>query len=102
MTVQALHATGPKGGGIIRVTDTGIGIDSAEFARLTERFYRGRTARGRRIPGIGLGLLVTQAIVDAHGGRMDLQSKVGVGTTFEVYLPPGVNHDNPAGLMVQS
>lgn len=100
--LQAMPDADPQApGGIIRVTDTGIGIDSTEFARLTERFYRGRTARGRRIPGIGLGLLVTQAIVDAHGGRMDLQSEVGVGTTFEVYLPAGVSPENPLGLLTQ-
>ncbi|MGC3995149.1 MAG: ATP-binding protein [Propionicimonas sp.] len=72
---------------VVEVSDTGIGISPDEVDRLTERFYRARSARGKRIRGIGLGLSITQAIIDAHHGRMDVRSALGAGTTFTVSIP---------------
>jgi two-component system sensor histidine kinase VicK len=71
---------------IIEVTDRGPGIPPEEQAHLFQRFYRGRRAEEEGI-GIGLGLALAREIVTAHGGQMDVQSKVGEGTTFWFSLP---------------
>jgi two-component system, OmpR family, phosphate regulon sensor histidine kinase PhoR len=71
----------------IEVQDTGIGIPAAEQARLFERFYRASSATERSIPGIGLGLSISRAIAEAHGGAIVFESQEGSGTTFTVELP---------------
>jgi signal transduction histidine kinase len=71
----------------ITVADTGIGIPADELDKLFGRFFRATTATRQAIPGVGLGLVITRAIVQAHGGTMRVQSKEGVGTTFIVSLP---------------
>jgi len=77
----------PGGGAQLAVQDTGIGIPPDELAQLTTRFFRATTATRRAIPGVGLGLSITQAVVDAHGGTLDIASTVGEGTTFTLELP---------------
>ena len=72
---------------IARVADSGIGIPANELGRMFERFFRSSTARQARIGGTGLGLAITRAIVEKHGGRIDLSSVEGEGTTFMVELP---------------
>jgi signal transduction histidine kinase len=64
-----------------------LGIPEAEQDRLFERFYRASTATERAIPGVGLGLTIAKAIVEAHGGTLDFDSVEGAGTTFRVRLP---------------
>ena len=71
---------------VIAVTDRGIGIPADEIGRVFEPFHRGTAAR-ETIPGIGLGLSVARRLVEAHGGRLELESKVGLGTTFRLRLP---------------
>lgn len=71
----------------VRVVDEGTGIEPDELSRLTERFYRTRDTRRRRVRGVGLGLSLVQAIVDAHGGRLTIDSRPGAGTQVEVELP---------------
>ena len=71
----------------IEVSDTGIGIPPHERERLFERFFRSQTALERQIQGTGLGLYISQAIVEAHGGRIGVSSAEGEGTTFVVELP---------------
>lgn len=75
--------------GFIRVNirDTGIGIGSEHIPRLFERFYRVDKARSRELGGTGLGLSIVKHIIQAHKGKVDVVSKLGVGTTFSVYLP---------------
>ncbi|MFB2585730.1 sensor histidine kinase [Herbiconiux liukaitaii] len=75
--------------GVIRlvISDTGIGIPADELDRLSERFFRASTATQHAVKGVGLGLTITKAIITAHGGRIDIDSTVGVGTTFTVELP---------------
>jgi signal transduction histidine kinase len=75
--------------GMIRleVSDSGIGISEAERERLFERFFRSQSALERQIQGTGLGLYISKAIVEAHGGRIGVSSEVGKGTTFVVELP---------------
>ncbi|WP_418277109.1 sensor histidine kinase [Isoptericola jiangsuensis] len=74
---------------VLEVTDTGVGIPAQEVRQLTDRFFRASTATQRRLPGVGLGLSITKAIVDAHGGELSISSEEGVGTTFTVTLPAG-------------
>jgi signal transduction histidine kinase len=69
------------------LANTGHGIAADELDRVFERFYRGAEARQRGIDGLGLGLSITRALVEAHGGHVLVESEVGAGTTFTVRLP---------------
>ena len=69
------------------VTDDGAGIDAEDLDSVYERFYRGENARSLGVSGTGLGLTIVRAIVDAHGGEIDLTSVPGRGTTVRVALP---------------
>ncbi len=71
----------------IAVRDTGSGIPAEHVPRVFERFYRADPARSRDQGGTGLGLSIVKHMVDAHGGRVDLESAVGRGTTVRVTLP---------------
>jgi signal transduction histidine kinase len=71
----------------IEVSDSGIGIPEQEREKLFERFFRSQTALERQIQGTGLGLYISKAIVEAHGGRIGVHSTEGLGTTFIVELP---------------
>jgi PAS domain S-box-containing protein len=71
----------------IEVTDTGMGISDEEQSQLFERFFRTARAQEEAIPGVGLGLSISKAIVEAHDGRISVRSAEGVGTTFFVDLP---------------
>jgi signal transduction histidine kinase len=70
---------------LIRVSDAGTGIPPEEIPRIWERLYRGDKSRSQR--GLGLGLSLVRAIVNAHGGCIELQSTVGQGSTFCIHLP---------------
>ena len=71
----------------IRFIDQGCGIESAHLTRVFERFYRVDKARSRKVGGTGLGLAIVKHIVTSHGGRIRVESKPGIGSTFTVYLP---------------
>lgn len=71
--------------GEIRVTDTGPGIAAAERAAIFEPYYR--SAGTASLPGVGLGLAISHALVAQMGGVLDLQSEVGVGSSFAIRLP---------------
>jgi signal transduction histidine kinase len=71
------------------VRDTGTGVSLFDQTRIFDRFTRGRTAR-RRYRGSGLGLAIVKAIAEAHGGRVELDSLPGQGSTFTIVIPaPG-------------
>ncbi len=69
------------------VTDTGIGIHPADLERVTQRFYRGGLARTNEVQGTGLGLAIVEAVVQRSGGRIEIESSVGKGTTVKLLLP---------------
>jgi signal transduction histidine kinase len=73
---------------LFEVEDTGEGIATADRERLFDPFFRSRDANVRAVPGTGLGLTITKAIVNAHRGTIDVASGSG-GTTFRVKLPAG-------------
>ena len=72
---------------VLSVTDTGEGIPSKELPRIFDRFFRSDQARKVQSSGHGLGLSIARIIVVAHGGTLNVRSKVGVGSTFSVRLP---------------
>ncbi len=78
---------------VFRVADTGPGIEAVHQARLFDSFWHARHGDRR---GVGLGLTIAKGIVDAHGGRIWVESTMGVGTTFAFALPA------PAGDLLDS
>jgi signal transduction histidine kinase len=83
-----LEATGVFNGfARISVIDSGVGIPEHDLVHVFERFYRVDKSRSRERGGSGLGLSIAQKIIEAHKGRITVSSKVGVGTTFDVYVP---------------
>lgn len=83
-------------GAQIIVSDTGVGIDPRELPRIFERFYRGTAAGDARSSGSGLGLAIVKSIVDMHHGRIEVESRVGHGSTFTVTLPRDPRRDEVA------
>ncbi|NLE82196.1 MAG: HAMP domain-containing histidine kinase [Rhodococcus sp.] len=73
---------------VLEVVDTGDGLGAEEQERVFERFYRADASRTRASGGSGLGLSIVAALVAAHGGRVEVDSTKGVGSTFRVHLPP--------------
>jgi signal transduction histidine kinase len=69
------------------ITDTGIGIPENELPLIFERFYRADKSRDRKTGGSGLGLAIVKSIVEAHGGKITVESKPNQGSCFEVLLP---------------
>jgi len=71
----------------LSVTDQGDGIAPEHIPRLTERFYRVDKGRSKSIGGTGLGLAIVKHITERHGGRMEVTSKKGIGTSVTIFLP---------------
>ena len=75
-------------GGHVAVRDTGIGIPAEHLPRLTERFYRVDAGRSRKMGGSGLGLAIVKHALQRHGGRLEVESVEGKGSTFSCHFPP--------------
>jgi len=80
----------------VRIKDDGIGIPVEEQSRIWDRLYRGDKSRGQR--GLGLGLSLVKAVVEAHGGHVTVQSAEGTGSEFVVSLPVGAKKEEVASL----
>jgi signal transduction histidine kinase len=78
---------------LIQVRDHGVGIHLRDHHRIFERFYRAPEEHNRRIPGTGLGLALVKHIIEAHGGRVSVESVPGQGSTFSLRLPLAVDQD---------
>ncbi|HET9456548.1 MAG TPA: HAMP domain-containing sensor histidine kinase [Candidatus Limnocylindrales bacterium] len=76
-----------RDGARIEVNDTGVGIDASELPRIFDRFYRGSRANEARSSGSGLGLAIVRSIVDMHRGTVTVESSLGTGSRFAVFLP---------------
>jgi PAS domain S-box-containing protein len=72
---------------VVAVSDTGIGIPAVELGQLSTRFFRASTATRNAVPGVGLGLTITKAIITAHGGSIGIESEEGAGTTISLRVP---------------
>ncbi|MGD2144386.1 MAG: HAMP domain-containing sensor histidine kinase, partial [Anaerolineae bacterium] len=71
----------------VTVADTGMGIPHEELPHIFDRFFRGEKPRTMQISGTGLGLAIVKEIVELHGGRVTVESEVGKGSSFTVWLP---------------
>lgn len=76
-----------NGNALIKVSDTGVGIAREDIPHIFDRFYRVDKGRARTEGGTGLGLSICNEIVLSHGGRIEVESEIGKGSTFMVYIP---------------
>ncbi|NPV07610.1 MAG: PAS domain S-box protein [Anaerolineae bacterium] len=93
-TVQVSLRAEDAGYLVLEVVDTGVGIPPEDLPIIFERFRRGRNANQASAGGTGLGLYIVRSIVAAHGGRVEVESEVGRGSTFRAYFPLG----GPSGI----
>jgi two-component system, OmpR family, sensor histidine kinase BaeS len=84
VTMDAAPATGAVR---LAIADTGVGIDAGDLPHLFRHFYRTDQSRTRASGGTGLGLAIVKSLVEAHGGRVDVESAVGKGSTFTITFP---------------
>jgi len=95
---NAIHYT-PEGGSvvistreqdncvIVEISDTGIGISKDDLPFVFDEFFRVKSSQTQHVTGSGLGLPITKRIIDAHNGRIQVNSELGKGTTFTILLP---------------
>jgi two-component system phosphate regulon sensor histidine kinase PhoR len=86
-TVQVRVGRHDSGNAFVEVMDTGIGISADNMDRIFDKFFRVRDRQTAEIVGTGLGLPIVKALVDAHSGEIKLDSEVGRGSTFTIFLP---------------
>ena len=80
-----IEATERQGNVVVSVSDTGCGIKASDLPKIKEKFYKPNHTRR----GSGIGLAVADEIITAHGGKLDITSEEGLGTTVTITLPPG-------------
>jgi signal transduction histidine kinase len=85
--VRVRARLGEAGDLLIAVRDTGIGIPAADLQRVLEPFTQADSTLSRRFHGAGLGLYISRALIEAHGGSLSLRSRPGAGTTVDIRLP---------------
>jgi signal transduction histidine kinase len=81
-----LHAELGQDEWTLAIRDTGVGMPAEALPHLFEKFYRVQNSEGK-VPGTGLGLSICKQIVSGHGGRIEVNSRLGEGTTFTIYIP---------------
>ena len=77
---------------VVTVADTGVGIPAAEIARIFERFHRVQNTRSRTYEGSGIGLALVKELVEIHGGKVEVESQIGKGSSFTIRIPFGTAH----------
>ncbi|MEG3618265.1 ATP-binding protein [Magnetovibrio sp. PR-2] len=87
--VDLMVTCSPQGGHVFTVVDSGIGMTEEEVAKSMEQFGQVDRSTNKEMQGTGLGLPLTQSLVQMHGGTLEISSEKGVGTTVRVKLPPG-------------
>jgi signal transduction histidine kinase len=94
----SVHVSGElrDGSVVLAISDTGVGIAQADQVRLFEKFYRVKQRDTASIKGTGLGLAIVKSVVDRHGGRVWVISRLGRGSTFYLSVPAGGNGDRPS------
>ena len=85
--VIELNTYDKPGGIVIEVIDNGIGMSKEDVKNIFEKFYRVHTGNIHDVKGFGLGLSYVKAIVDAHNGKVSVDSELGKGSKFSVFLP---------------
>lgn len=88
----AVRVAATRGGAELRVSDTGVGIPTAELPRVFDRFHRIESPKSRSHEGSGIGLALVQELVRLHGGTITVESREDHGTTFTVLVPFGTDH----------
>lgn len=83
MNLEIYHNNGKI---VFEINDTGCGISEEDLPLIFERFYKADKSRHRSSKGSGLGLAITRQLVELHGGKIEVESKLGEGSTFRVYL----------------
>ena len=86
--IEVIGELNEQGGITVRVTDTGIGIESEKLGSVFEPFMQIDSALSRQHDGSGLGLSVVKAIMERHNGAVEIRSAVGIGTEVVVLFPP--------------
>ncbi|HWU71776.1 MAG TPA: phosphate regulon sensor histidine kinase PhoR, partial [Pseudoxanthomonas sp.] len=88
----------PEGAGaVLSVRDTGYGIPESHLPRITERFYRVSTSRSRESGGTGLGLSIVKHVLNLHQARLEIESQVGLGSTFSIHFTAERVHPRAMG-----
>jgi signal transduction histidine kinase len=85
--VKVVCVQSPDGGAVITIEDQGVGIEAEHMPHIFESFYQAEPAITRQHGGMGLGLAIVRGLVELHGGRVEVESKPEVGSTFIVTLP---------------
>jgi len=85
--IQVYTYASEQGDVYLQVEDTGMGIEAEDLPHIFERFYRGEQQGDSNMPGTGLGLGIVREIVNLHQGEIEVESKVGEGSTFKVIFP---------------
>jgi two-component system phosphate regulon sensor histidine kinase PhoR len=85
----------------LHIQDTGLGIPDESLPHLFEKFFRVREHESR-VAGTGLGLSICKQIINGHGGRIEVKSKIGVGTVFSVFLPYSAKSHPPEDAVDES
>ncbi|MCW8819260.1 MAG: cell wall metabolism sensor histidine kinase WalK, partial [Ignavibacteriaceae bacterium] len=84
----------------VEVKDNGIGIPRKDLGRIFERFYRVDKARSRAVSGTGLGLSIVKHIVLAHKGKVEVRSRLNLGSQFSFVIPIAGESENSMGVTV--
>ena len=74
-------------GAMVTISDNGVGIPQDELGKIFDRFHRVDKARSRETGGTGLGLSIAKNSIEMCGGRIEVESEVGVGSVFKIYIP---------------